>query len=243
MSLAGPANVFADAFELTWQEFHANGTANVFDGGPPMTGSVDVIGPEHTGGFLTVTDFTPGGSMGAIASVITDSETSSLPDRLLFDVLFSAAYFPSFFPGGDAPGGRAEGEMLSIIEFEMPVPSLEMRHSFSNEEMSGWFSGSTLVTVENVTTSQALLVLDSPTQAPVYTDVFGEVGDVIRITSSMGGNGQIPPNFIYGGQYRSRVVVQFTIPEPATLWLYVAVAPWFVRKRRVDYRDAPTGDA
>jgi len=237
MSLGAPSRADAEGFEFTWHAFNAGGTVNVFDGGPPVSGSRSVAGPDYTWPSLTISDFTQPGSMGALALMHASSQIEPALGDLTLRVRFYAQSTPSFFLGGDRPGGRAEGEMLSIVEFPLISDSTELFHELE-VEASGGFSGTTLVAIENLTQSIVIRTIDTPTSPPNTFEVSpipGQVGDLIRITAQINGSGQIPQGVLYGGQYKSVLLMQF-VPEPSTMLPLLLMTPWFVRKGRSIHR-------
>jgi len=218
VALAAPQRGRAEGFEFTWHAFSASGTANVFDGGPPVSGSVNLAGPDFSWPSLTVSDFTQPGSMGAHAVMHGSSLITTSPTELTLDIEFDAVYTPSFFPGGDRPGGRAEGEMLSIVEFALTNSNTELLHELELEA-SGGFSGTTLITIENVTQSIDIRTIDTPTSPPntfEASPIPGQVGNLIRVTTQIQGSGQIPGGVVYGGQYDTELFMKF-VPEPPTV--------------------------
>ncbi len=225
----------AGAFDSTWISTCGSGSANVFDGGGPHvseyacgSGSID----QASGFIISQSDFTQPGSGGAGAIASGGVDVSNFIDDLLgIRVDLLTGYFPSFSPGGDNPGGTAEGELLSIIEFEMPADTLEWEYRLDIDNLQpNPFTGSTSIVVENVTQSQTLLELDSETPN-VATILRGAQGDLIRITSQMMGQGSMGPGSqkIYASEFRT----QFTVPEPRALGMFIAgLACTFLRRRR-----------
>ena len=190
--------------------------ANVFDGGPPVTLSGSIDNPLSN--FMaSATDLTRPSSFGAAAIAAGESRVYAEGQQMNVRVDFEAAYYPSLFPEGDRPGGRAEGNLSSIIEFLMPADEIEWAYGLRIRYTTG-FSGSTSVVIENVTQSQPLLSLSSEVTW-VETSLSGNMGDLIRITSSMSGSGLTPSGIMSGGQYDPTLDMIFLIPEPSTLAL------------------------
>ena len=224
-ALPGPAQ----AGELwTWTNSAVGeGSAQVFDGGPPATDSVDrheTIAPSL--GF-DATDYTRPGSFGALASTHGASRVGDFGQSMRVLADFSASYAASLFPGGDRPGGRAEGTFTSIVEFVMPVDQLDWFYGLGMGDAPR-FTGSTNVTVVNVTSGQALLTLDSIMEGD--TILAAHAGDLIRITSEMSGGGEAPGEFAIDRGYGALLDMIFTIPEPASMVLLLAGLP--VLRRR-----------
>ncbi len=228
MAIIGPLCGVAGA-EGIWFPAHAfcgSATANVFDGGPPLHSEGCITDPSEPFIALGPSDFTQPGSMGASASASTESSVFAFVDHLSVAVRLRAAYSPSLFPGGDNPGGEAEADLFSVIEFIMPVDELAWDYSLLIDEDVPFFEGSTLVTVENVTQSQTLLTLTENTNI-VHTTLQGSAGDLIRITSDMSGAGSMGPGS--GKEYVSWLTMVF-LPEPHT-WVLLAIAILAVPRR------------
>ncbi len=187
------------------------GTANVFDGGPPVFDEGQTGDPTHPNMSFDAYDPTGSGSMAASASANGRSTIITTPDdSFRFRVEFTARYFPSSFPGGDNPGGEAEGEILSVIEFLMPADEIGLSYRLLIHE-TYQFTGSTAVVVENVTQGQFLLGLAAEVPQDWATFV-GHTGDVIRITSMMSGHGNMGPGSLR--DYDSALAMWFSVPEP-----------------------------
>ncbi len=111
------------------------GTANVFDGGPPVFDEGQTSDPTDPSMSFLALDRTRPGSLAASASASGDSFTIFAPDDgFMFRVEFRATYHPSSFPGGDNPGGEGEGELLSVFEFLMPADEIGLSYRLLIDE-------------------------------------------------------------------------------------------------------------
>ena len=208
----GPGLARAGEITFSWHEFTGSGTANVFDGGPPVTQSGTISGPDLAGALFSVSDDTRPGSFGAGATASGSSLITLLDDALGIDVRLDTDYSSSLFGGGDNPGGMAEGSLTSVIEFVMPVDELEWIYGLGIDQRDP-FDGSTSVIFENVTRSQILLNATSPVPT-TQTILSAEAGDVMRLTTVMSGSGTMGPGSMK--LYQSELQMIFTIPEPGT---------------------------
>ncbi len=214
------------AGEGIWQWTHdasGSGTANVFDGGPPVSDGRSTIGPsDPSTGFLAL-DSTFPGSTGADASASGHSRIESQSDTTFrFNVGFQVGYFPSMQPGGDNPGGEAEGELSSVIELVMPADEVGWIYGAGIDNTFPFpFTGSASVVVENVTQSLTLLELSSEVST-VQTTLSGNAGDLIRITSVMSGSGGMGPGSFK--EYQAGLGMTFTVPEPGAFFLLLVGA-------------------
>ncbi len=189
-----------------------SGTSNVVDGGPLEIGSQTTVDNQDSGMGFGALDSTGQGSLSADAAGTGRSRISNVTDeQIQISVDLTAGYFASPFPGGDNPGGMAEAELFSVIEFTMPVDKLHWGYSLTIFEDAP-FVGETYVLVENITQSQVLLTLDQDTDS-VQTILSGTQGDRIRITTDMSGYGTTP-----GGirEYLARQNMIFQIPKTDT---------------------------
>jgi PEP-CTERM motif len=214
-------------------EAQGGGWANVFDGGPLRFDTESTSGPDDTLMLFGAVDRTRLGNLGAVFDtfgrswITNDDEDTGLNVR----VWFAAEYVPSFFPGGDRPGGAGAGLLRSVIEFVMPTEELEWVYWLDLTEDSG-FEGSTEVVFENVTQSRTILTLTGEVLPAVETVLRGEVGDVIRITSMMSGGGTVPADVTSAGVYGGELSAYFAvIPEPGTTSLLGVGALFLVRRR------------
>lgn len=189
LALGGRA-VRAESIWMWTHEAEGAGTANVFDGGPPVTIEGPLTNPNVGTFVFGATDRTCAGSLCARASASGELIISTRGDELIIDVELGAEYRPSLF-GGDNPGGTAEAFLSSVIEFVMPANKIDWFYQLLIDEDDP-FEGSTRIVVENVSRSTTLLTLT--------TQVFstrgmplGGMGDVVRITSTMAGMGEIGP--------------------------------------------------
>ena len=154
----------ARAGEITfsYHEAGGSGSANLFDGGPPISHAGSLPGGTLGGFLFSAVDATRPGSLGAFANASGRSEIGLFEDRMGVRVSLDTSYRPSLFGGGDNPGGMAEGSLSSVIEFVMPADELSWAYALSIDDTI-LFDGSTSVLFENVTTSQTLLALTSDT--------------------------------------------------------------------------------
>ncbi len=214
---------------LTYHEASGEGWANVFDGGPPVTAFGHTSGPTDPTMSFTARDRTQPGSMGASARAVGDSSMVPLgEDVMMVWVQLRAEYIPSFFPGGDNPGGAAEGELFSIIEFVMPADEILWDYRLRIDDTLG-FEGGTNVLFENVTQSQILLDLSEDTPQ-VQTTLSANTGDLMRITSIMSGSGETQGGSVR--EYEAGLRMFFTVPEPCTLLLLVGAVAATRKTRR-----------
>ncbi len=135
--------------EGIWQWTHeasGNGRSNVFDGGPPVFDEGVTIGPRDAGMSFGATDSTGQGSFSARARAEGGSHIiTTADDSFRFDVRFLVGYFPSAFPGGDNPGGEAEGQISSVIEFVMPADEIAQTDLYLASDESSHLTGAELV--------------------------------------------------------------------------------------------------
>jgi hypothetical protein len=138
--------------------------------------------------------------------------------RILVD--FDTTYSPSLFPGGDRPGGTAEGRLSSVIEFPLPAEDVFWAYQLLIRDTVD-FDGSSHVVVENLSQSRPILELTSEVSA-VETRLRGQAGDIIRITSEMSGSGSAAPGVSTSRRYDADLDMVFIIPEPGSLVLLLA---------------------
>ena len=217
----------ADLFTFSHHEATGWGIAQVFDGGEVVTDGGTLTDPTDPDFRFRARDLTSAGSYGASAKASGSSDIVPQTGggfRVLVE--FRAVYDPSPYAGGDRPGGMAEGELFSLIEFVMPTGRIDWSYRLIIDDTAG-FEGSTSVAVENVTQSQTILTLTETTGASTY--LVANEGDIIRITSNMSGSGSGPAGSTASRQYGGDLAMTFRIPEPATFALLalgaVAVLP------------------
>ncbi len=221
--------------EGVWFSFHeasGSGWANLFDGGPVVTDEDATTGPDDALMIFTAIDSTQPGSFGAGVTGAGVSWIVPLfeEDGMHLSVGLDAWYSPSLFPGGDNPGGAAEAEIHSIIEFIMPADELLWDYQLQIRDTID-FDGTTSVVFENVTQSQVVLELTSEVFLPIETTLTGQTGDLMRLTTTMSGAGSTgPPG---GGGYESTLRMGFAVPEPGTFFL-VLVGLFLLALRRKD---------
>ncbi len=222
-----------------WQWTHAasgSGSANVYDGGPTEVGDGTARGPNNTIMVFGASDSTMLGSFGARASASGRSRILSENNRSLrFRVNFNVGYNPSLQSGGDNPGGEAEGELLSVIEFRMPANQISWSYQLNFQNTFPLpFAGTAEILVENVTQSAVVLELDSEIVPGILTDLQGNSGDMIRVTSMMSGSGSMGP----GSPRNYGVILDmiFSVPEPGTFLILLPSLFLCARKRRARSR-------
>ena len=223
----------AQAAEFTFSSHVASGSgsANVSDSGPLMLDSDSTFDAADPRMSYSAVDQSSAGSLGAVALSSGRSEVLVLGPEMWFELDLDVTYLPSLFPGGDRPGGMAEGELSSVIEFPLPLDEIEWSYKLRIDQTIG-FDGSSLVVVENVTRSQQLVELTSDMPGFVDTVIVGEVGDIIRISSQMSGSGSAAAGVASTRQYEADLDMLFTIPEPATFALLALGAVVSLRRRR-----------
>ena len=208
----------ADSFTFSHHEASGWGIARVFDGGEVVTDGGTLTNPTGPEFGFDAFDLTRAGSLGAIASAVGTSRiVPQSHDSFRVRVELRTRYLPSPYAGGDRPGGMAEGELFSVIEFVMPTDSIFWAYRLLIDDTAG-FEGSTRVAVENVTQGMTLLELTEEVW-PIETTLSGQRGDVIRITSEISGSGSGPAGSTASRQYGGDLDMIFRIPEPATFAL------------------------
>ena len=209
----------AGEITISFHEAGGSGSANLFDGGPPRSDSGSLSGATASGFLFAAIDRTRPGSLGASAGALGSSQIFDLLDEdgIRVYVSLDTSYRPSLFGGGDNPGGMAEGSVSSVIEFIMPTEELLWAYQLRIRDSEFFFEGSTSVLFENVTQSRTLLELTTQVFPSVKTTLFGNIGDVMRITTLMSGSGSAPPGS--SKEYNPTLSMTFIIPEPATLLL------------------------
>ncbi len=204
------------------------GTAQVFDGGPTVSDSGGTEDSDDSSMSFLAVDFTPGGSFGARASAAGRSSIASFEQSMGIVVDFVSKYSPSVFPGGDNPGGMAEGRIDSVIEFVMPVDELEWIYALRVEPEAP-FQGFAQAVFQNLTTGEVLFDLTEPT-AVLDATLRASTGDVMRLTTNLSGFGSMGPGS--GREFDSQVRMILTIPEPSSLLLLAAGAATVLRRNR-----------
>lgn len=221
-ALAGPIT-------FSWHEFSGSGWANVFDGGPPFFDGGSGSGPDTDfWGFLAI-DLTQPGSLGASAKAKGESRITDLDDGMSIRVELDTEYGPSFFPGGDNPGGAAEGELFSVIEFVMPLDEIFWAYQLRIDDTID-FDGSTHILFENVTQAETILETTTEIFPPIQTTLTANKGDLLRVTSTMSGGGSTGPASVR--EYEAFLGMVFLIPEPSALTLLLFALPVLSRRRR-----------
>ncbi len=205
------------AFEIVRHEFCGSGSADLTDAGlPPQSDEFCNLGgpPDTVGGGFWASDRTQPGSLGAGVEARGGSTTTPLTGGgLLVNIQIIAIYRPSAFPGGSNPGGVAEGEFMSVLEFLLPSDGLTAPYQFRIDQDFP-FDGSASVEMENMTQSFGILNLDAHVGVSV-TPPLGEAGDLIRITSMMQGSGSMGPGS--RKEYEAFFeLVLLPVPEPST---------------------------
>ena len=188
LSAFAASRAAAQEFSFSFHEASVSGMANVFDGGDPVFGSASTDGPTDPSMLGGAIDFTQPGVFGASAKGSGSSFIIIDEDRLLVGVELIAAYDPSSFQGGDNPGGMAESEVSSIIEFVLPVTEVIWAYALDIDD-EAQFSGSVHMVFENVTQGEILLELTEKVSPSVETTLTVQAGDLLRITTMMTGSG------------------------------------------------------
>jgi len=230
-----------------WQITHqasGAGSANLFDGGSVISGSDATTSLDDLEMTFSTLDLTRPGVFGADASTSGRSDIrpviATSGDRLVLNAGFSTSYTASSRLGADQPGGEAQGWMSSVVEFVVPVDSLDWRYDFSVVKQPG-FSGTASLLVEDVTRSETL-VDDSSSQTMFFgreTAFNGRAGDLIRLSFAASGSGSVPSGFVSHGGFDMSMQQVFTVtPEPTTA-LMLGLGALLVLKRRRSIRGEP----
>jgi len=165
------------------------------------------------------------------ADYLTYGASGPQMDQERFEITVSVytGYYADSHVGADRPGGEGGARVSSIFEFVMPAENLDWFYDLRITE-NRYFTGSTLVTVENLTQSMMLLELSWEVRNETTT-LIGDIGDVIRISTQMSGGGSVPDEVmgLYG--YDSSLWMTFTIPEPGSVWLLALGVPVLLRRR------------
>ncbi len=212
--------VTAHASEI-WQwthEAHGMGTSNVMDGGPPVmdTGQTTSLSDDRM--TFNASDRTMSGSLGAAARArgsSTVDDNFGIDSSFRVSVDLTVGYLPGL-PGGDNPGGSAEGETHSVVEFVVPVDDMEWFYRLDIDNTFPFpFTGSSSVLVENLTQSSIVLALDSELETEKRIPFPANAGDVIRLTSDFMGEGGMGPGS--SKAYAADIGIVFSVPEPGSL--------------------------
>lgn len=220
-----------------WQwshDAHFEGTANVYDGGPPVHVVAHTDGPNDPRVNRSANDSTwPPGSLSATALAAGGSRIFEDGDDLILDIDITVGYSPSYFQGGANPGGEAEGALNSMIDVTIPESGAELSVSalIFDEEHPELFSGDARMTVENLTRGSIIFEWNESDPSESI-NLYDAVGDVIRITTDLSGEGGMGPGS--GRHYRARLLAIFRVPEPSSsVLLIVGTLLLSVNRRRV----------
>ncbi len=223
--------VSAEEFVLVYHEASGSGSARLLDGGDTEFGGGMTFGPTDPSMSFVARDIsTQPGVLAARSKASGRSNINFIDGDLSIRVELSVLYLPSNITGGDNPGGMADGELSSVIEFMMPVEEVEWVY-FLDVDDTVSFEGSSSVLIENVTQRQELVSLNEGMDGIVETTLSANVGDIIRITSEMEGFGSTGPAGTR--EYTSIFGMSlFMIPEPSTLMLFAPAALLLHRRTR-----------
>ena len=221
-------------FTISNHSADGGGSAQLFDGGPPVADSDSVSGPDNDLMSFSAIDVSGDGPSAAFALAGGSSQITNFGDFMSVYVELDALYAPSTEPGGDRPGATADAALSSLIEFPAPAGALHWFYLLDIGATSG-FSGSANVVVENVTRAQTLLVMDSHVR-PTTTILSSTAGDLIRITTDLAGTGIAPADADSIATYSPTMRMDFLIiPEPATQALAAAGILILLRRRRMTW--------
>lgn len=186
-----------------------------------VSGSDQTKGIDDRDMQSRASDRTVSGTFGASTRATSSSEVNDFINSdgipsLGVLVGLTAVYTPSFQPGGDNPGGWAEAELESVIEFVMPEGEVvgEYFIVFRNEHPT-IFNGSTHLLLENLTQSTVIFELSEPQISSGDIDLDANAGDLIRVTTVSEGSGSTGPGS--DRRYSMDVDLRFAVPEPGTL--------------------------
>jgi hypothetical protein len=216
------------SYEILRHEVEATVTAQLFDGGPPVTGGASQDNPNDFGVVLGASDST---GVGAWNSTVGGGVSSISNFELDAGLLRIFQNLDGRYSGSGLvlPGGTMSGEMTSIIEFAMPVESLEWDLVFIVDETPS-FDLSALLTIENVTSGE-MLVSVSETFGFIDT-LEGNVGDVIRVTTEYEVSGGVEAGASGFFSSKASLRTDFVIPEPTTATLFMTGAGLFFMARK-----------
>ena len=228
LAVLAPSAARGAEFTFSTHLASGSGSANVFDGGAVVSDSATLTDPTSAEFGFAALDLTRPGSSGASAIAFGNSSIIEFEQGIRLLVEFRAVYDPSPFPGGDRPGGMAEGNLSSVIDFVMPVDTLDWSYRLLVDDTIG-FDGSTSIVIENITHPETILTLTE--QVAANTVLMANAGDLIRITSEIsgGGSARVGSTRQYGGD----LAMTFTIPEPSTVTLLTVALFAIARRRRV----------
>jgi hypothetical protein len=216
ISVAACLSVPASAqFTVANHTAGGSGSAQLDDGGLPVTDADNTIGPGDLLMSFSATDETGTGPSAASASGGGSSQIYIFGEFMSIFVELDALYAPSSEPDGDRPGGSAEARLSSVIEFYTPAHAIDWSYFLDIDATPG-FSGSANVVVENVTRAQTLLVMNAQV-SPTSTLLSTAPGDLIRISTELSGSGSALPDVTSLETYSPTMRMDFLIvPEPAT---------------------------
>ncbi len=214
--MSGPAARGEPTFEILRHEVDGGGTAQLFDGGPPVSDSISGDFPDDGVVGFSASDLTGIGVGHSLISVSGFSSFNNPPNGSDTLGVFSDLDGGYIGDGPNRPGGTTSGTWSSIIEFVMPVDRMEWEFIFTQTE-SSTFTQSSMVTVENVTAGDMLVSTTEP--FGFVTELSGSVGDVLRVTAAYAVDGFAPPGASGLLNSNARLRSSFTIPEPNALWI------------------------
>lgn len=221
----------ADAFEITRHDAIASGIVQFFNGAPAVSSfNVNFPGDPNfliAGTAPSITTNSPGVLSATISAEAESRIRFYGENAMAITAQVNTSYAPSNF-GGDNPGGMAAAAIASVIEFPVPGDYL-----FWNADMflrdQASFDGTFHVLFQNVTRSQTLIEFTTVVD-DVPGELFGQQGDLLRLTTYMNASGVAQPGSTT--QYEARLQMYFMIPEPTTLALVGAGIVLVVRPRR-----------
>ncbi len=198
-------------FEILRHEVNAEGSAQIFDGGPADTFDFDFDLPGQVSIGTGASDSTGPGAGGTTAGAgFRSAFGSGGPGIFIMSTGVTASYV-----GGTPPwGGTSDTTMVSIIEFVMPAERADFTVAFRRDSV-GFFSQSGSVLMENITANQELFFAND--SLTFLGSFVSNVGDVIRVTSDFSAQGNVPADVfgVFGGLVSLDVDV--IVPEPASV--------------------------
>jgi hypothetical protein len=208
-----------------------SGSAQLDDGGLPVTDTDNTTGPGDLLMSFSAIDETGPGPLAASAFGGGSSQIYVFGEFMSIFVELDALYAPSGDPDGDRPGGLAEAELSSVIEFHTPAGAIDWFYLL-DIDATGDFTGMANVMVENVTRAQTLLNMDAQVP-PTSTLLSTTPGDLIRISTELSGSGSARPDVVSLETYSPTMRMDFLlIPEPATLAVLAVGAVVGLRRPR-----------